>query len=166
VVVSDDFESSNMPCAFDELNACDHLSVNEISEPHENALRLIIREGRTSNVSVPIRFTGKDFGEGFPTVIDDSCATFRLEWKNYVLYQVLNESLGMPALSTKTYEGKLARKYSFSKLLQFVSETTCATDEYPGKLLHLQIICEMHVIDVISVESPLCLKSGPTSKLQ
>lgn len=112
-----DFESTSAPCAFDELNACDHLFVNEISEPHENTLRLLF-------------------------------------------------AFGMPALLTEVYEGKLARRHSISKLLQLVLETTHATDEYPGKLLHLQIICEMHVIDVISVESPLCFKSGPTSKLQ
>jgi hypothetical protein len=90
-------------------------------------------------------------------VIDDYCAAFQLEWKNYVLCQVLNESFGMPALSTEIYEGKLARRYSISKLLQFALATTHATDEYPGKLLHLQSICEMHVIDVI-VSSPALLQ--------
>jgi hypothetical protein len=161
-----DFGPDGSPFSFDELNSCDHLFLTEFSEPQPNCLRLLIREGRTSKVSVPIRFAGTSLGEGFPTEIDDSCAIFMLEWKNYVLYQVLNESFGQPALISEVFEGKFARKYSVSKLLQFVSDTTLATDEYPGKLLHFSIICEQHVIDVICVAPPRCLKLGPRPKVQ
>jgi hypothetical protein len=46
LVLGADFESSSAPCAFDELDTCDHLFVHEISEPYENSPRLIIREDR------------------------------------------------------------------------------------------------------------------------
>jgi hypothetical protein len=98
--------------------------------------------------------------------IDDSCATFQLDWNNYILYQVLNELFGVPADASEVYEGKRARTYSTSKLLQFVMGTTHATNEYPGRLLHYEVICEDHVVNVICVQPPLCLKSGPSPLIQ
>jgi hypothetical protein len=161
-----DFGPDGSPFSFDELNSYDHLFLTECSEPEANTLRLVIREGRRSRISVLTRVAGVDFGEGFPVEIDDSCATFVLEWNDYVLYQVLNDMFGKPSHSSEVYEGKLARKYSASKLLQFVLETTHASDEYPGKLIHFGIICEHNIIDVICVTPPLCWRSGPSFKLQ
>jgi hypothetical protein len=114
---------------------------------------------------VPIVMAGTNLGEGYPVKIDDSCATFQLEWSNYVLYQVLNESYGMPADPSEIYQGKLARRYTASKLLQFTLDTTIARDDYPGKLLHYEVICETHVINVICVAPPLCLKCGSSPTL-
>ena len=109
---------------------------------------------------------GANLGEGFPVELDDSCVTFQLDWNNYVLYQMLNESFGKPADASEIYEGKLARTYSTSKLLQFVMGTTNATNEYPGKLSHYEVICVDHIVNVVCVEAPLCLKSGPSPRLQ
>jgi hypothetical protein len=148
------------------MNSCSSLFLKEIFEPGANCLRLIIREGKTSKVAVPIVFAGTNLGESFPVKIDEACATFQLDWNNYVLYHVLNESYGVPADATEFYEGKLARKYTASKLLQFTLASTCATDEYPGKLLHYEIICEQHVINVICIAPPCCTKLGSSKPLK
>ncbi|HET6933092.1 MAG TPA: hypothetical protein VFI45_22395 [Candidatus Acidoferrum sp.] len=161
-----DLGSKNSLFPFDELNSSSHLFLTKIYEPKVNCLRLIIREGKTSKFPVPINIDGADLGEGFPVEIDDSCATFQIDWNNYVLYQVLNESFGMPADAGEIYQGKLARTYSVSRLLRFVIETTQATNEYPGRLLHYEVICEDHVVNVICVEPPQCLKSALSPRVQ
>jgi hypothetical protein len=161
-----DLGSQNSPFPFDELNSCSHLFLTEIYEPQANCLRIVVREGKISKLPVPVRVDGADLGEGFPVEIDDSCDTFQIDWNNYVLYQVLNESFGMPADASEVYEGRLARTYSTSKLLQFAMGNTHATNEYPGELLHYEVICEDHVVNVVCVEAPLCLKSGPSPRIQ
>jgi hypothetical protein len=161
-----DLGSQNSPFPFDELNSSNHLFLTEIYEPQANCLRIVLREGKASEFPVPVRVGGADLGEGFPVEIDDSCATFQIDWHNYVLYQVLNESFGMPANASEVYEGKIARTYSTSKLLQFVMATTHATNEYPGRLLHYELICEDHVVNVICFDAPHCLKSGPSPRIQ
>jgi hypothetical protein len=154
------------PIPFDELNSSSHLFLTEICEPQANCLRIVLREGKAASFPVPISVGGADLAEGFPVQIDDTCATFQIDWNNYVLYQVLNESLGMPADVSEVYEGKLARTYSTSKLLQFVMGATHATSEYPGRLLHYEVICEDHVVNVVCFDAPHCLKSGPSPRIQ
>jgi hypothetical protein len=151
---------------FDELNSSSHVFLTEICELQANCLRIVLRESKASSFPVPIRVGGADLGEGFPVEIDDTCATFQLDWNNYVLYQVLNESFGMPADASEVYEGKIARTYSSSKLLQFVMATTHATNEYPSRLLHYEVICADHVVNVICAEPPLCIKSGASPRIQ
>ena len=165
-VLGVDIGSVSSPIPFDELNFSSHLFLTEIYEPQANCLRLVLREGKASKFPVPIRVGGTDMGEGFPVEIDDSSATFQLDWNSYVLYQVLNESFGMAADPSEVYEGKVARRYTKSKLLQFVMATTHATNEYPGKLLHYELICGDHVVNVICVELPQCLKFGPSPRIQ
>ena len=98
--------------------------------------------------------------------IDDSCATYQLDWTHYVLYQVFNETFATVPDENEVYEGKLARRYTSSRLLQLVLGKTHATNENPGRLIHYEVICEDHVVNVICAEPPLCLKSGPGSRIQ
>jgi hypothetical protein len=161
-----DFGSVSSPIPFDEINSSSHLFLVGIHEPKMNCLRVIIREGKTSKLPVPVRVAGVDLGEGFPVEIDDSCATYQLEWTKYVLYQVLNEVFATVPEANEIYEGKLARTYTSSKLLQYVLGGTDATNEYPGKLLHYEVICTDHVVNVICAEPPLCFKSGPPPRIQ
>ena len=149
---------------FDELSSRAHLFLEELVEPEANTLKVRVVEGKTSTAAVPIEVAGQSLGEGLPVEVDDTCARYELNWSSYVLYQVTNESFGKKEESPERILGNLACVYRSSRLLDYVARSTNASDDYPGKLAHYQIICSDHVIDVISTEPPECIKMG--SKLQ
>ena len=67
--------------------------------------------------------------------------------------EVESFSIGLPPA--------LFRVFSWSHLLEFTKRTTNTSDEYPGVLLHYQIACLNHVIDVICTAPPaISIRSG------
>jgi hypothetical protein len=147
---------------FEELSACQHLFLGAASEPRANSLKIEVIEGRVSRVAVPVEVAGQSLGQGFPMSVDETCARYELTWNSYVLYQVTNELFGQKEESQDGILGNSASIYRFSGLLEYVVRSTIASDEYPGKLAHYQIICADHVIDVISAERPECLRISRT----
>ncbi len=145
----------------DELNDCHTLFLQEIVEPRANALKLVLREGRLSKISVALEVAGQSLGEGFPVEIDDTCSTFELSWNFYVRYQVTNESFACGESAGEERVGTKARLHEKSGLLEYVLNSTNASHEYPGKLLHFEIVCADHVIDVISTTFPNCRRTSP-----
>ena len=51
-------------------------------------------------------------------------------------------------------DGRLARRYTRSRFLDYVAAATFATAEYPGRFTHWGVICGNHIIDVASLEEP------------
>lgn len=76
----------------------------------------------------------------FPVIFDP---------KQMVSYTVLNETYGRYPESPEQFAGKLFRVLSWSHLLEFTKRMTYASDEHPGALLHYEIACLNHVVDVI-----------------
>lgn len=144
--------------SLNELGACSHLFLEELIEPETNRLRIRVVEGQVSKTSIPIEVAGNSLGEGFPVKVTSASVRFELVWQSYVLYQVTNESYGAKATDQPTSaecEGAIAI-YTSSRLLSQVAKTTNASDDYPGKLVHCQLICSDHIIDVVSIERPAC----------
>jgi len=146
---------------FEELSGCEHLFLGELIEPGTNSLRIQVIEGRASKVAVPIEVAGQALGNGFPVKIDANSVTYVLKWNSYVLYQIINESFARQEDPKSAISGKSASVYRLSNLLDYVSRSSNASDEYPGRLLHFRIICADHVIDVISTDRPECMRIGP-----
>jgi len=146
---------------FEELNNCAYLFLEELLEPGTNSLRIQVVEGRASKVAVPIEVAGQSLGDGFPVKIDATSARYELIWNSYVLYQVTNELFARQEDPESGVLSKSASVYKSSKLLDYVSLSSNASDEYPGKLLHFRIICADHVIDVVSTDRPECRRIGP-----
>jgi hypothetical protein len=65
----------------------------------------------------------------------------------------LNESFATRDDSEEA-KGKLFRSFSKSRFLSYVRTATFATDEYPGPVNHFEVICQNHVIEVVSTEAP------------
>jgi len=145
----------------DELNACYALFLQELDEPRSNSLRTLLKEGRLSKIPVAIEVAGQSLGEGYPVEIDDTCSTFELTWESYVCYQVTNESFARGESAGEERVGTKARLHEKSGLLEYVLNSTNASHEYPGKLLHFEIVCADHVIDVISTTFPNCRRTSP-----
>lgn len=70
-----------------------------------------------------------------------------------IAYSVRNESYAQHT-SYEQLTGHKFRLYSRSHYLDFVEAATIASNDYPGPMRHYGIICEDHIIDVVSVNEP------------
>jgi hypothetical protein len=151
---------------FDEMGACKSFFLLEYSEPATNSLRILVVEAKVSPQAVPINFGGRSMGEGFPVRIEPDSAKFELVWDLYILYQIVNESYGgSPEDSKEGVVSNLVRVYKSSNLLRYVKSSIVASDEYPGKAVHYEIVCEQHVVDVICHVRPKCRRIGPALQI-
>ena len=146
---------------FAELSACRHLFLRQINEPHENSLRLLVEEGTVSPEASSMRIGGTVIADAHRIVCNENTGLFEVSWKSYICYSVRNESYVMRDETEKYELGNLIRLYSDSKFLDFVRSATFACNEYPGPFQHVQVITEMHIIDVISTAAPAVRKLRP-----
>jgi len=116
------------------IRACGSLYFRSISEPRDNALRIVIDATQAT--------ADKKESKAF-----DVC------WWSYVAYAVLCESYTSAGEYDK-FEGRLFRKYQRSRFLDYVAAGTIATDEFPGPLNHWGLICESHIVHVVSTDEP------------
>lgn len=80
--------------------------------------------------------------------------SFEVTWEYYVAYSVINESFSKRNPSD-VWAGHLFRIYSRSSFIDFVAAATFASDKYPGPMEHIGLICEDHIIDVVSTKKPI-----------
>ena len=69
-------------------------------------------------------------------------------------YLVQDECYTRQDETDKVESGRLVRIYAKSRFLDHISKTTGATSEWPGPLLHVEVICLNHVIDVVATKPP------------
>jgi hypothetical protein len=103
---------------------------------------------------------------GRPIEEDETCRIFQLlfERNHMVAYTVLNESYGKYPEPPEAFTGRLFRIFSHSHLLEFTKRTTYASGDYPGALMHFEIACLNHVIDVICTAAPKIAVGKPKTK--
>jgi hypothetical protein len=147
------------------LDSCHSLFLKAISEPQENALSLLVVESFVSPDSESMEIAGARI-EGLHRVAPTSeSREFELVWNNYVTYIVTNESYAAPENGQSIAgSGRLIQQYEQSDFLIYVGRSTIATAEYPGPLIHLRILCENHVVDVVSTEFPQTNDVGHAGK--
>jgi len=128
----------------------------EISEPAEHVLRVVIAESSLApakEIQLPgttASFTGRTL------FIDKSTPSVMLEWQRYVAYSVENECFGKADSwdsALRPLDAMLQTRKE-SAFLNYVSEATFASDNYPGVLTHWQLFCENHIINVVSDKPP------------
>ncbi len=135
------------------LNECKYLFLSELQELDGNGLRLIVSEGRPAGKSGPIRLGGAVIAGGVRIETTGVSRVFAIVWGTYVAYAVLNESYASVD-EEERYEGSRFRLYSKSHFIDYISRATFACAEHPGPTQHHAVVCEDHVIDVISTELP------------
>lgn len=74
-------------------------------------------------------------------------------FRNFVSYSVTEEMFSQGADNQVSKGGRI-RIYTKSCFLDFVSNTTWASDEYPGKLVHYQFNTLDHTVDVVTANQP------------
>ena len=137
-----------------QLDACSSLFLREVSEIRESGLRVVIEEGRTADTPEDININGVTISGTYEVKHDDLCRVFEIAWDSYISYSVTNESYAQPEEKPICYTGDRVRRYTRSAFLDYVRRATFATAEYPGLFEHIALICERHIIDVISISEP------------
>jgi hypothetical protein len=135
------------------IDSCQSLSVRELGEPHDNALRLVLQEGIVNSRSETVDFAGARISNVHRVEVTHKSRSFELVWTQYITYCVTNESYAVPE-GSEIYSGRLFRTYTKSPFLDFMGRSTLATREYPGPYMHFCVVAEMHVVDIISTVAP------------
>lgn len=96
------------------------------------------------------------------TAICPSEEQYEILFENYILYQVRNESYAAVD-AVEVYKGSFLCIYEKSHLLDALPLLTdCQILEsgipYPGKWKHYAILCQNHIIDVITCKEPTIRK--------
>lgn len=141
------------------INECTYLFATDVREIEELTLGLTIVEAKAQAPITAEEATGPlallKVG-GRPIEEDETCRLFQLLFdRNHMIsYTVLNESYGKYPEPPELFAGKLFRVFSRSHLLEFTERTTYASGGHPGVLMHFEIACLNHVIDVICTAPP------------
>lgn len=78
----------------------------------------------------------------------------QLDFESYIGYSVINESFTSWD-DYERFEGKKTfRIYSKSRFLDYISNATFASVEYPGPYLHYGIVCLDHIVNVVTISEP------------
>jgi len=111
---------------------------------------------------VTVKFAGAEIANCHIVKSTADSGLFEIIWDNYVAYCVTNESYSTRNESEE-FSGRFARLYGKSHFLDYISRASLACKEYPGPLQHLQLVCECHIIDVVSTRFPQVSKVHSTS---
>jgi hypothetical protein len=139
------------------LDACEYLFLRDLTELGAEGIRLVVEAGEPSSETTSAEIAG--------TVIPDCkvveshalSGLWEVRWPSYVAYSVRNESFTTRDDSEK-FTGHRFRRYSKSHFLDYVQQSTIATPDYPSVMHHIEVVCEDHVIDVVSVEQPVTIR--------
>jgi hypothetical protein len=103
------------------LDSCHSLFLQEIGEPQENVLRLLLVEAERSDEAESMQVGGTIIEDLHRVQATDRTRAFELIWTQYVVYAVTNESFGSPNGEETEDSGRLLRCYSQSPFLDYVA---------------------------------------------
>jgi hypothetical protein len=143
--------------AVEQLNSAHYLYLRELSEPHDNSLKLVVEEAvlnRSGLVKSELPELNAILKDASPIESMKGCKLFELYWKRYAAYLVTEELVGSTAeagYDDERYTGRLLRVYSRSHFLDHVARDTGG---HTGPLQHYKLVCLNHLIDVAAYAPP------------
>jgi hypothetical protein len=145
---------------FHAMNKHKYLDMIEIKETYSDCLRIVIAEAVVSNITSEISPQQESnevlrnlLNESKPINVTDESARYEIVFDDYIAYVVTNESYA-GGIDEK-FEGRLARVYSESAFLNYISQGTFATAEYPGPFVHYGFCCLNQIIDIVAEHPPV-----------
>lgn len=144
----------------DSLNSAKYLYLRKLTEPRDNSLRIVVQEA-ISNPPLPAS-AGKVVHMS-RIESTDSCRTFELMWNRYVAYLVTEEVVGSIRHEDEIYTGNLSRVYTKSHFLEYMAGNTGG---HMNPVLHFQLLCLNHLIDVAAYEAPQFQVIEPESNIR
>ena len=155
--------------ALTQIRTCKHLYLDEISEPSDNELRVVVSEALMGEPVDPKTLADDPHlqdllaGAGARAIVRSAeSRVFVLSWSTYVAYSVRNESF-VSADKYEEFEGRLLLKFGKSRYLDFVAAATLADSDYPGPLQHWGLACLNHIVDIVSIEKPVVTMTASVS---
>ncbi|WP_262028004.1 hypothetical protein [Microvirga sp. Mcv34] len=124
--------------------------LEEIGEPKDNILRLVIVEAAAQGAEVEVPNLQIAAREIAP--IPDQ-GPIEIVWEQYIAYSVRNESYAVTEEGQPLADTMLSER-SGTAFLAFIAKSTLATHEFPGPFKHWELVCLNHVIDVVSTTAP------------
>jgi len=155
--------------AINQLNSAKYLFLRELSEPHDNSLKLVVEEAVVNHSAIvksELPELQALFSDVSPIESVEGCKMFELYWKHYVAYLVTEELVGSNAeagYDDECFTGKLLRSYSKSHFLAHVARDTGGHIE---PLQHYKLVCLNHLIDVATYAPPEIKVVGLNSDVQ
>jgi hypothetical protein len=154
----------------DKIRSCEYLYLETLTEPSVNAIRILLLEaaaGRPvdadtlASVHDPVVrsiLAGSRRIEPMP-----GCRRFELVWETYIGYSVVNESYsnGEPNTSIAVGERRRFAEYASSQYLDYMTQASFASKDYPGPYRHWALYCQDHTIDIASQVDPVIREIGP-----
>lgn len=125
--------------------------LEEIGEPKDNTLRLVITEAAAQEDEVEVPGFP---GTARPIISIPDGRPIDLLWERYIAYAVRNESYAISEEGQPPLNDMLSER-SDTAFLAFVAKSTLATHEFPGPFRHWELVCLNHVIDVASTTAPI-----------
>lgn len=137
------------------IDICHSLILEDLAEAGGNTLRVVVAETIVSPVVEDLQVgTATIKGVRRIEVTRDS-RHFELIWRRYIAYCVVNESHQRGDEADEVCDsGRLLRRYSRSRFLDYVAATTWIDADLSGPTLHCCLVCEDHVVHVASSEAP------------
>ncbi|MFJ7839838.1 hypothetical protein ACIQXG_10185 [Lysinibacillus sphaericus] len=131
-----------------------YLFLDKITEPGTNALRISINRASISSKSEDVNIHEYQLHDAYPIEIDKTLPQIHIEFDSYVAYTVFDESFHF-VNNEDEFRGHAIRIFTKSAYLDFVCKTTIAQEIYSYKeLIHYQIVCLDHIVDIVSFEQP------------
>jgi len=140
----------------EQLDSAQYLYLRELSEPHDNSLKLVVEEAvvnRSGFVKTDPKLEAILKGAS-PIESVGGCRAFELYWEHYVAYLVTEELVGSNAgtgYDDECYTGKLLRVYTKSHFLDHLARDTGG---HIKPLQHYKVVCLNHLIDVAAYANP------------
>jgi len=124
------------------------------TEPSVDSLRLFFGRSMTSEVPEPLIIGNTNFGDSYSINIDENSPIIQIDFDSYIGYSILNESFTVWD-EYEEFTGKIFRIYTKSRYLDFISNGTFASEDFPGPFKHYGVSCLDHIVDVVSVSEPI-----------
>ncbi len=141
---------------FHEINNYGSIFLTDLFEPRDNSLVLEVKDSVTSEIKEDL-LVGDKIISGLRRVsINQNGVNFKIHFKSYVAYHVMNESF-INFNKDEEYEGgKFSKfcKFSKSNYLDFILKETYANEMFPGELKHFGLYCSNHVVHIVSTVEP------------
>ncbi len=139
---------------FNLVNSHDYFYLNNITEPNDNSVRVIIRTAELTDNQAQIEI-GESHIENVRAIESSkSSPNYEIVFSSYVGYSVRDESFAY-GCNEKILQGKLFCIYEDSEYLNYIKKCTMACDDHPGPITHYGINCLNHIIDIISTDEPI-----------
>lgn len=142
----------------DLMNQKGYIYFHSLIEPETNSLRIFVDRSKVSQQGKDIEVGKHIIRDVHPIEVDEELAILQLDFNSYVAYSIINESFTVLD-DYEIFEGNSFRIFKKSRYLDFINKGTIVNDVFPEEqLVHYEIACLDHIIDVISFDKPIVTK--------